>query len=268
MGRTKEEILPNLSTELWIGLVTLITTLFKTFKFVQEGELGIKLTFGKARRDKGGNPKVIHPGFALLIPWVQSLKRRHVRQQTHHLDHQAIALADGLIYEVSAIVIFRVVNIYRALFEIDDLDRSIADLSMGILRKVLSAKKHGDLQNMQGISEELLSDLKEKAEEWGVEFIQFNLTDCAPSKESAPLIAAEAGVRLRLEALKKALGGNGELEEISEFLAAVLIGTPLVASISPQIHVDHKGDVKVHDGRGFLRRILEGPEEAQSTQNE
>src|SRR3989338_9163814 len=116
------------------------TLLFKSLKFIQEGEQGIKLTFGKAKRDSQGKPKVIQPGFALLFPWVQSLQRHHVRQQTLKLDRQSIALADGLIYEVNAIVIFRVNDIYKALFEIDYLDESLTDISMGILREVLSAK--------------------------------------------------------------------------------------------------------------------------------
>jgi len=222
------------STELIFGaLVTCVTTLFKTFKFVQEGEQGVKLTFGRVKRNKDGKPKIVYPGFALLIPWAQTLKRHHVRQQTHRLDHQSITLADGLIYNVSAIVICRVKDIYKALFEISDLDLSLVDLAMGILREVVSVKKHNELHDMKTISNELLEALRGKAGEWGVEFIQFNLTDCAPSTESAPLVAAEAGVRLRLQALKKGIESEGVgVKDISEVLAATLIGVPLVTSVT------------------------------------
>jgi SPFH domain/Band 7 family protein len=56
--------------------------LSKTFNYVKEGELGIKLRFGKASRDKDGKPRVIPPGFVMMIPWVDTLAKHHVRQQT------------------------------------------------------------------------------------------------------------------------------------------------------------------------------------------
>jgi hypothetical protein len=42
--------------------------LTKTFNFVKEGELGIKLRFEKAKRDKNGEPQIIPPGFVMMIP--------------------------------------------------------------------------------------------------------------------------------------------------------------------------------------------------------
>jgi regulator of protease activity HflC (stomatin/prohibitin superfamily) len=52
------------------GILSGIIAFFKSFRFVREGERGIKLRFGKAVRKKGGTPKVIEPGFAWLIPFV------------------------------------------------------------------------------------------------------------------------------------------------------------------------------------------------------
>jgi membrane protease subunit HflC len=63
-----------------------ILGLTKRFSFVKEGELGIKLRFGKARRDSNGEPKIIRPGFVMMIPWVDRLEKHHVRQQTIRFD--------------------------------------------------------------------------------------------------------------------------------------------------------------------------------------
>ena len=229
----------NLSLELVMAVITtivgLVTGVFKTVKFVQEGELGIKLRFGRALRNKDNTPRVINPGFVLLIPFVETLKRHHVRQQTLRLEDQKVMVARGLIFNVSAMVILRVKDIYRALFEIDDLDNSLADLSRGILRDVLADKEYSELSNMEAISDELLRKLQEKAEEWGVTFIQFKLTDCAPSPETAPLVNAEAGVRLKMEALKAAAKDMGvEVYTLSPVFAAALVGVPLVTAITPE----------------------------------
>lgn len=247
----------NYPMELIALVISSILTLFKSFKFIQEGEQGIKLTFGKANRDRNNKPVIIQPGFAFLIPWVQSLKRHHVRQQTHRLNYQSITLADGLIYNVSAIVIFKVSDIYKALFEIEQLDQSLVDLSMGVLREVLSAKRHNELQNMRSISSELLEQLRDRTDQWGVELIQFNLTDCAPSKESAPLVTVEAGVRLRLAALKSATK-DGNIDSMTDILAATLVGMPLVASVTNAVSKPNyvSPEQSGKNGRGFVHNLL------------
>lgn len=206
----------------------------KAFKFVQEGELGIKLRFGRAMLDEEGEPKVIPPGFVLLIPFIETLRRRHVRQQTLRLANQRIMISDGLIFNISAVVIFRVKDVYRALFEIDDLDQSLSDLSMGVLRDVLSGKSHTELYDLDVIAAELLEQLREKAEEWGVEFNQFKLTDCAPTNETALLVNARAAVRMRVEALESVRDRIEDFDGLSPTLAAALVGVPLTTSVTAE----------------------------------
>lgn len=217
-----------------VALVSAIITAIKSFQFVQEGEKGIKLRFGRARLDKSGEPKVIEPGFVLLIPWIETLKRRHVRQQTLRFQQQEIMLKSGLIFVVNAVVIFRIKDVYKALFEIEGVEESIADLSMGILRdEITSFENHEDLANTEQISANLLKELKVKAEEWGVEFIQFKLTHCAPTAATESLVTVEAGARMKVDALKEVSGEGMDWKKIPPSLAAVLVGFPLVPTVAP-----------------------------------
>lgn len=249
----------GLGFEFWLALFGAATSLFKAIKFVQEGELGIKLRFGRALREKGGNPRIIKPGFVLLIPFVETLKRHHVRQQTLRLDKQKVMIARGLIFNVSAIVILRVKDIYRAMFEIDDLDNSIVDISMGILRDTLADKNYSELSDMEAISDELLNKLKEKAEEWGVIFIQFKLTDCAPTAETAPLLNVETGVKLKMDALKTVAEELGvEVFSLPPIFAATLIGIPLVTTVTQDMHVYNENK----NGKKFSLSLFgDAPEE-------
>lgn len=129
-------------------------------------------------------------------------------------------------------------DIYKALFEIDDLDNSLVDLSMGILRDVLASKDYTDLSAMEKIAEELLDELQEKAEEWGVTFIQFKLTNCAPTEQTESLVNAEAGVKLKMQALAHAAKDvQKEIQDLPPSFAAALIGIPLVTSVTNEIHM-------------------------------
>ncbi len=209
-----------------------LTALIKTIKFVHEGELGIKLRFGKAVCDSKGIPKVIKPGLLLLIPFVDSLQRRHVRQQTINFESQKIMVKGGLIFEVSAMVVFKVNDIYKALFEIDNLDAAIMDLCMGMLRDTLSPYEHDKLFDTKAISDSLLNDLTKVAKTWGVEFITFKLTNCAPTAETAQYVMAKTGAALKAAAIQAAAEEIGmDINSLNPALAAVMAGIPLVASV-------------------------------------
>lgn len=219
--------------EILASLIASGLGLSRTFNYVREGELGIKLRFGKANRDRDGKPRIVPPGFVMLIPWVDTLAKHHVRQQAIRFDNQEIMIKDGLIFRINAAVIFRVTDIYRALFEIEDLHNSLADISMGILRDVFTGRDHTNLSQTKEISALLLEELKEKAQQWGVDFLQFNIIDCAAIPETAQVIIARVGVMMKAEALEEmARRLRIPMEHLNPTLAAVLVGVPLVASTS------------------------------------
>jgi regulator of protease activity HflC (stomatin/prohibitin superfamily) len=228
-------------------IVTALGAAFKTFRFVHEGERGIKLRFGRALRDRNGAPKIIEPGFVLLIPFVDSLKRHHVRQQTINLASQTIMIQDGFTFTLSAVVILKIKDIYKALFEIAEIDNSIADLCMGILRDKVQLLKYTELLDTAKISAALLLELKEKAAEWGIEFLAFKLTDCAPTPETSQAISIMAAARMRAEALKEAGKSMGlEPNAMNPNLAAALIGIPLTVAIGDNQNTHATGHNQRH----------------------
>jgi regulator of protease activity HflC (stomatin/prohibitin superfamily) len=191
--------------------------LHKAFRFVREGERGVKLQFGRAVRDKTGQPKIIEPGFVLLFPFVQTLVSHHVRQQSYRFPAQHITLKDGLIYKIGGMVIYRVNNVYKALFDIENIDHSIDDLGMAAIRDELQQLRHEELSDLTTVSGNLLRRIRDRTTDWGIEVIQFSLPECAPTPETANLINAGLGVKMRLDALKRELGThNMSLEYITQ----------------------------------------------------
>jgi regulator of protease activity HflC (stomatin/prohibitin superfamily) len=220
-----------LLVQLLVPLIGGMTTIARTIKFVQEGELGIKLRFGKVVC-KNGKPKVIQPGFCLLIPFVDKLHRRHVRQQTIRCDHQEVQLKDKTVFDVSAVAYFRVVDIYKALFVIDDLTSSVNDLCMSVLRDEFSERGMNNANETTGISDSILVELRKRADEWGVEFNDFRLTNCSPTPETLQLLLVEQQGVQRVKALQAAAKELGwEPKDIPPAIAASLIGIPVATSI-------------------------------------
>ncbi len=214
-----------------------VTTIAKSFKFVREGEAGIKLRFGKAvRRGNGDNrkPVVYEPGFTLLIPYVDTLVRRHVRVQTIELPQQTITIKNGLSYIVDAVVRFRVKDIYKALFVVDNLDQTMNNVAMAELRDILTP--YDDEQAMadvHGMSEKLTNQIKQHSDIWGVEIEQFSIVSCVPTPESQQIVNVSAGVKSRVNALKEGFKQLGMDDSIGLHpqLAAALVGIPVATAI-------------------------------------
>lgn len=230
-----DSILGSGGLHLAVAAGGVITTGFKSIKFVQEGSRGLKLRFGKVVRNRDGTPKVIEPGFVLMIPFVETLQRRHVRQQEVTLEEQTITLKSGLTFRVAGAVYFRVGDVYKALFEIEQLDESIEQLSMGVLRdEVAKHDNHHDLSDTEKIAHEIFKKIKERTDTWGVTLIDFRLTTCAPTAESAPIVNLESAAMMRIKVIKDVAEklGTSTAQLIRSGMAAILVGAPMVASSS------------------------------------
>ncbi|MGH7175439.1 MAG: SPFH domain-containing protein [Minisyncoccia bacterium] len=212
------------------------TTFFASFKLVNEGEQGVKLRFGKAVRysfgPKKGNPKVFEPGLTLLIPFVDAMYTRHTRIQTLELQGQSITIANGLSYIVDAVVRFRVKNVYNALFVVDDLDLVMNNVSMTVLRNVLTPTRSAeDMSHTDQMSKKLSDGVKVHEEEWGTEIEEFSVISCVPTAESQQIVNAAAGVEMRLKVLTDAFGSKEEVLKHPQ-IAAALVGVPVAVAIS------------------------------------
>jgi regulator of protease activity HflC (stomatin/prohibitin superfamily) len=235
------------------AIIGLIVAIFKTFKFVKEGERGVKMRFGKVRRDKDGKPLIVEPGFVMIIPFMDKIQSHHVRQQSDQFTEQRIVLKDGLIYKVSGMVIFKVFNVYSAMFEIDNLYNSVNDVCMAAIKDELEQRNHDQLRDASELSQRIIAKVLPRVEEWGISIIQLSLPECAPTQESANLINASLSVKLRLDALKKGLQEHDlTLATLNPSLAAVLVGMPMVATVdnAPPVTVKSKSSTPKKDGDG------------------
>ena len=179
-------------SEIATALITLFGgghAFFSMFKFVREGEKGVKLRFGKARRKRNEEgvmvPRVYDPGFTVLIPYVDTLVRRHVRVQTIELPQQTITIKNGLSYIVDAVIRFQVKDVYKALFVVDNLDQTMNNVAMAELRDILTPYEDElAMADVHGMSEKLTNKIKVHSDIWGVEIEQFSIVSCVPTPES------------------------------------------------------------------------------------
>jgi len=175
---------------------------------------------------------------------VHELRRVHVRKTTLGLAAQTITLKDNLSYTIQAVVLFRVTDVYQALFEMANLYESVKDIGGTILRERLSAKSSSNLHDLQVISEELKTALHGATSDWGIEILAFQLADVAPTPETAQVLvqpelarAQVTGNRILVEGIRE-LARSASFGHLGPSVVAALL---LRGSGSPVVNVDGGG---------------------------
>ncbi len=118
---------------------------------------------------------------------------------------------------------------------------------------------------MQKISNELITEMTAKTKDWGIIVIDFSLTDCSPTPETAGLINLRLGAEMRFNALKEvATKMDFDIHELNSTLGAVIIGIPLQAMANVQNITNTKNitdGMESEPGNSFKLVVRQKPEE-------
>jgi regulator of protease activity HflC (stomatin/prohibitin superfamily) len=212
-----------------LALIMSVFLAFKAFKFVQEGEHGVKLRFGAVKRNSAGEPAVMKPGWLFLIPFVDNLRTIHVREKYIGLASQTVILKDKTTFVADAAMNFKVTDVYKALFDINNLEEALGMKARAIFREVCDTVSivGDDSTTFAQISEQVLEKLRPTTERWGVEVTSFQIRNFCPTTETAVFISAKTAVQTKIAALKAAEIDPKEHPE----LAAALIGIPVMSTV-------------------------------------
>jgi regulator of protease activity HflC (stomatin/prohibitin superfamily) len=148
---------------------------------VQTGQRGLLFSFGRARA-------VLEPGFRFLLPFLQTVRIVPTRSRTLDLADQKVATRDGLVYLVHASLVWRVVDVRRALIEIDDLLKGMGDALALSVFEVLSARERNQLRQGPDLDRELAQRMEQRLEPWGVVVERAGFQSIAPSLETLEIV--------------------------------------------------------------------------------
>ncbi len=117
---------------------------------------------------KGERGPILEPGFHPLIPFLQRVRKVPTRQRTMDLPAQRVATFEGYVFHADANIVFRIVDVRKALIVVDHLVRGMKQmLTLGV-QEVLREASLRDLQSGVGLDEKLMENLAKKVEVWGV----------------------------------------------------------------------------------------------------
>lgn len=124
---------------------------------------------------------VLGPGFHPLIPFLQRVRKVPTRSRTLDLPAQTVATFEGYVFIADANLVFRIVDVRKALIQVDDLLRGMEQmLTLGV-KEILREATLRELQSGEGLDERLRLNLEARVAIWGVTVERAGFPSITPS---------------------------------------------------------------------------------------
>jgi len=172
----------EITTALFVAAGALVRAAGRT---VESGSTGLKFSFGRAVR-------VLGPGFYPLLPFLQVIRSLPTRSRTLDLPEQRVTTVDGLVYQVDANLVYRIVDVRKALVEIDDLGRGMLQVLGLAVQEVLRTRSRAELYASETLDRELSQLMARQLSPWGVAVEHAGFPTIHPSSETTRVTQLQA----------------------------------------------------------------------------
>ena len=158
-----------------LAVVALVlVVLARSLKIVQQGSVGVVKRLGQFR-------SVRQPGIHALVPFVDRMAKVDMREFPQTGDKQAVITKDNVSLWVSATIFCQVIDVKAALFEINDYQLAVDQLSLTALRAVFGEMTlDQSLSERETINARMQDHMADATMKWGVRLNRIEILDITP----------------------------------------------------------------------------------------
>ncbi|MFD1538323.1 SPFH domain-containing protein [Nonomuraea guangzhouensis] len=203
-----------------LGLIVLITVWLavSSIRIVNQVERGVVFRFGKAQRE------VRQPGFTLLIPVVDRMKKVNVQIVTMPVPTQEGITRDNVSVQVDAVAYFRVEEPLRAAIAVQDYLFAIEQVAQTSLRSIIGKSDLDDLlSNREELNRGLALMIDSPALGWGIHMDRVEIKDVHLPEGMKRSIARQAEAERERRA--RVITADGEFQASRKLADAAAIMT-------------------------------------------
>ncbi|MFE4263477.1 slipin family protein [Streptomyces sp. NPDC056883] len=162
----------ELLTALAITGVAGLLYLAAAARVVRQYERGVVLRFGRLRGQVRG------PGFAMIIPVVDSMHKVNMQIVTMPVPAQDGITRDNVTVRVDAVIYFKVVDPVDAIIRVEDYRFAVSQMAQTSLRSILGKSDLDELlSNREKLNQGLELMMDSPAVEWGVTIDRVEIKD-------------------------------------------------------------------------------------------
>lgn len=151
--------------------------IFSGFKIIRPVEQGLVERFGKFSR-------MVNQGLRWIIPMVDKLIRVNITEIRLDVPKQTVITKDNLNLGIDAVVYFKVKDVKKSIYNVDDYMGSIPSLAQTTLRSIIGELDFTEVNaQRQIINQKIEKELDSQTQEWGIDILRVELQDVRPSAE-------------------------------------------------------------------------------------
>ncbi len=147
------------------------------FVVVYDGQHALKFHLGRAI-------SVVGPGVHFKLPIVQRFQVQPTKDTTLDLEPQVIQLSDELVYEVGAKVVYQIVDLRKAVVEVDNLVEGLKNRLVIIVQNVVKAQNRQSIRDMARMVDVVKQELHPVEQQWGIKVHEFGFSTFSPTPET------------------------------------------------------------------------------------
>ncbi|ADG13939.1 band 7 protein [Methanocaldococcus infernus ME] len=192
-----------------IGVLVLFI-IIKSIVIVNQYEGGLIFRLGKVIGK-------LKPGINIIIPFLDVPVKIDLRTRVVNVPVQEMITKDNAVVKVDAIVYYRVIDVERAILEVEDYEYAIINLAQTTLRAIIGSLELDEVLNKREyINSKLLEVLDRETNQWGVRVEKVEVKEIDPPQDIKEAMAQQ----MKAERLKRAAILEAEGEKQARILKA------------------------------------------------
>lgn len=197
--------------EILIVLVPILAIILISIKQVNQYERGVKFTLGRFSA-------IMQPGWRLVFPIVQSWEKVDIRTKAVDVPDQEAITKDNVSAKINAVIYYRIVNVDKAIIEVEDYYFAVSQLAQTTMRNVVGETSLDDLlANREEIANKIQKVIDKATDQWGIKVESVELKDIILPEEMKRIMARQAEAeRERRAIIIRAEGEKAASENIAK----------------------------------------------------
>lgn len=129
--------------------------------------------------------RTLPPGLSFIFPLIQRVGHKvNMKEQVVDIDPQTVITADNANVTVDGVVFYQVFDAPKSVYEINDLQRGILNITMTNLRSVCGSMELDELLSKRDeIGDRILAIVDEATNSWGVKVLRVEIKDIDPPQD-------------------------------------------------------------------------------------
>ncbi|MFH1597796.1 MAG: slipin family protein [Patescibacteria group bacterium] len=171
---------------IWPIIVIVVIILFISIRQINQYQRGVMFTFGKYTGTK-------EPGWRLVIPIFQMMKRVDIRVSVVDVPDQDAITKDNVTIKVNAVLYYKVSDVRAAIIEVENFHYAVSQLAQTTMRDIVGETDLDSLlTNREEISGKIQSIVDKATDPWGIKVVAVELKHIELPEEMRRTIGKQA----------------------------------------------------------------------------